>query len=165
MEAISLIAGFASGHITIDSNDLKHIPSISKSLSEVWETPNRWVSVDSGAVGGGKMVIAQKEPCKNVSRQVAQKEPCTRVPDSEIRLSNIIPGSPVFLPYKRITPQGKGKGIKCISIDSKPMTLDSDMARSKRTMTKEEQLKAKAKDAVRQAKKAAEDWKQVINCK
>ena len=31
-EAINLIAGFASGHVTIDSDDLKHIPSISKSL-------------------------------------------------------------------------------------------------------------------------------------
>ena len=34
-EAINLIAGFASGHITIDGNDLRHIPSISKSLNEV----------------------------------------------------------------------------------------------------------------------------------
>ena len=41
MEAINLIAGFASGHITIDGNDLKHIPSISNSLSELWETPNK----------------------------------------------------------------------------------------------------------------------------
>ena len=40
-EAINLIAGFASGHVTIDGNDLKHIPSISKSLSEIWETPNK----------------------------------------------------------------------------------------------------------------------------
>ena len=40
-EAINLIAGFASGHVTIDGNDLRHIPSISKSLSEVWETPNK----------------------------------------------------------------------------------------------------------------------------
>ena len=39
------------------------------------------------------------------------------------------------------------------------------MVRSKRMMTKEEQLKAKAKDAAKWAKKAAEDWKQVINHK
>ena len=164
-EAINLIAGFASGHITIDGNDLKHVPSISKSLSKVWETPNRWVSVDSSTIGAGKMVMAQKEPCKNISRQIAQKELCTRVPDLEIKLSNIILGSPVFLPYKRITPKGKGKDMKCISIGSNPMTLDSDMARSKRMITKEEWLKAKAKDAAKQAKKAAEDWKQVINHK
>ena len=68
-EAINLIAGFASGHITIDGNYLKHIPSISKSLSEVWETPN---------IGARKTVIAQKEPHNNVSRQIAQKEPCTK---------------------------------------------------------------------------------------
>ena len=164
-EAINLIAGFASGHVTIDGNDLKHIPSISKSLSEVWETPDKRVPVDSGTIGAGKMVIAQKELHKNISRQIAQKKLCTSVPDLEIKLSNIIPGSPVFLPYKRITPKGKGKGMKYISIDSNPTTLDSDMARSKRMMTKEEWLKAKAKDAAKWAKKAAEDWKQVINRK
>ena len=69
------------------------------------------------------------------------------------------------MPYKRITPKGKGKGRKYISIGSNPTTLDSDMARSKRTMMKEEQLKAKAKHVAKQAKKAAEDWKQVIKHK
>ena len=115
---------------------------------------------------GAKMaVIAHKEPHKNISKQIAQKEPCTRVPDSEIKLSNIILGSPAFVPYKRITPKGKGKGMKCINIGSNPTTLDSDMERSKRTLTKEECLKAKAKHAARQAKKAAEDWKLVIERK
>ena len=99
-EAINLIAGFASGHITIDGNDLKHIPSISKSLSEVWETPNKWIPVDSSTIGPKKAVIAHKELHKNVSRQIAQKEPHTRVLDSEIKLSNIILGSPAFVPYK-----------------------------------------------------------------
>ena len=99
------------------------------------------------------------------TKQIAQKEPHTRVPDSEIKLSNIIPGSPAFVPYKRITPKGKGKGTKSINIGSNPTTFDSDMARSKRTLTKEEQLKAKAKHAAKRAKKAAEDWKLVIKCK
>ena len=127
--------------------------------------PNKRLPVDSGTIGAEKTVITQKELHKNVSRQIAPKEAHTRVPDSEIKLSNIIPGSPVFLPYKRITPKGKSRGMKYISIGSNPTTLDSDMARSKRMMTKEERLKAKAKDAAKQAKKAAEDWKQVINRK
>ena len=165
MEAINLIAGFASGHVTTDGNDLKHVPSSYKSLSEVWETPNKWVPVDSGTIGARKTVIAKNELCKNVSRQIAQKEPCTRVPDSEIKLSNVISGSPTFVPYKRITPKGKGKGTKHISIGSNPTTLDSDMVQSKRMMTKEEWLKAKAKHAAKWAKKAAEDWKQVIKHK
>ena len=82
-------------------------------------------------------------------RQIAQKEPHTRVPDSEIKLSNIILGSPAFVPYKRITPKGKGKGMKYMSIGSNPTTLDSDMAQSKRTMMKEEWLKARAKHAAK----------------
>ena len=161
MEAINLIAGFASGCVTIDGNDLKHIPSISKSLSEVWETLNKWVPVDSGAIRAKKTVIAHKEPHKNVSRQIVQKEPCTRVSDSEIKLSNIIPGSPAFVPYKWVTPKGKGKGMKYINIGSNPTTFDSDMARFRRMLTKEEWLKVKAK----WAKKATEDWKQVIKQK
>ena len=164
-EAINLIAGFANGHITIDGNNLKHVPSISKSLSKVWESPNKWVPVDSSTIGAEKTVIAQKEPHKNISRQIAQKELHMRVPDLEIKLSNIIQGSPAFVLYKRITPKGKGKGTKYISIGSNPTTLDSDMARSKKTMMKEEWLKAKAKDAAKRAKKAAEDWKQVIKYK
>ena len=135
MEAINLIAGFASGHVTIEGNDLKHIPSISRSLSKVWETPNKQITVSGGALRAKKATIAHKEPCKNISKQIAQKEPCTRVPDSEIKLSNIIPGSPAFVPHKRITSKGKGKGTKYINIDSNPTTLDSDMARSKRTLT------------------------------
>ena len=165
LEAINLIAGFASGHITVDGNDSKHIPSISKSLSEVWETPSKWVPVDSGAIGPKKAVITHKEPRKNVSRQIAQKEPRTRVLDSEIKLSNIIPGSPAFVPYKWVTPKGKGKGMKFINIGSNPTTLDSDMVKSKRMMMKEEQLKAKASHMAKWAKKAAEDWKQVIKWK
>ena len=55
--------------------------------------------------------------------------------------------------------------MKYIGIGSNPATLDSDMARSKRMMTKEEQLKAKASHAAKKAKKAAEDWKQVIKQK
>ena len=53
-EAFNLIAGFASEHVTIDDNDFKHIPSISKSLSEVWGTPNKWVPVDSSTIGAKK---------------------------------------------------------------------------------------------------------------
>ena len=135
-EAINLIAGFASGHVTIEGNDLKHISSISRSLSEVWEIPNKQITVSGGALGAKKATIAHKEPHKNISKQIAQKEPHTRVPDSEIILSNIIPGSHVFVAYKRITSTGKGKGMKYINIDSNPTTLDSDMARSKRTLRK-----------------------------
>ena len=112
-----------------------------------------------------KAVITHKELHQGVSRVIAQKEPRTSVLDSEIKLSNIIPGSPAFVPYKGITLKGKGKGMKYISIGSNPTTLDSDIARSKRTMMKEEWLKAKAKHVAKWAKKAAEDWKQVSKCK
>ena len=55
--------------------------------------------------------------------------------------------------------------MEYINIGSNPTTLDSDMAKSKRTLTKEDRLKSKASHAAKRAKKAAEDWKQVIKCK
>ena len=55
--------------------------------------------------------------------------------------------------------------MKYINICSNATTLDLDMVKSKRMLMKEEQLKAKAKHATKWAKKAAEDWKQVIKCK
>ena len=145
-ETINLIAGFASEHVTMEGDDLKHIPSISKSLREIWETPKSKNIFSGGTLGTKKATIAQKEPHKNVSKQIAQKEPHTRVPDSEIKLSNIIPGSPAFVPYRRVTPKGKGKGRKNIQIGENSEIFDSEIARSKRTMTKEERLKAKVKE-------------------
>ena len=66
-------------------------------------------------------------------------------------------GSPAFVPYKRITPKQQGKDMKYINISSNPTTLDSDMVRSKRTLMKEEWLKAKTKHVAKWAKKAPED--------
>ena len=59
---------------------------------------------NGGAICTKKAKIAQKEPCKNISKQLAQQKPHTRVPNSEIRLENIIPGSAAFIPYRHITP-------------------------------------------------------------
>ena len=55
--------------------------------------------------------------------------------------------------------------MKYINIHSNATTLDSDMAKSRKTLMKEEWLKTKAEHVVKWAKKAAEDWKQVIKHK
>ena len=79
---------------------------------------------------------------------MAEKEPCTKISDSEIRLENIILGSPIFVPYKRIEPKGKGKGVKDIKINKISINnSDSEMARSKRTKTEAEMEKENAKRA------------------
>ena len=40
-EALNLLAGFASGKIIMEGDELKHLPSISKSLGTIWDTPKR----------------------------------------------------------------------------------------------------------------------------
>ena len=79
---------------------------------------------------------------------MAEKEPHKKIPDSEIRLENIILGSPTFVPYKCIKPKGKGKGVKDIKINKISINNpDSELARLKRTKTKVEMEKENAKRA------------------
>ena len=138
-EAMNLLTGFATGRITVEEGQLKHLPTITESLKTIWETPKRTKNANGGAICTKTAKIAQKEPHKNISKQLAQQKPHTKVPDSEIKLENIIPGSPAFIPYTHKTPMvtGKGKGVKNIKLNADENS-DSDMARTKITETKEE---------------------------
>ena len=61
------------------------------------------------------------------------QHPHRKIPDSEIRLENIIPGSPKYVPYRRVPKNTKsGKVISCTSVD---------MIRSKKTMSKAQMAK------------------------
>ena len=55
-------------------------------------------------------VIAQKEP-KTIARLQTERNPRTRIPDSEICPGNIIIGSPIYIPYKKILKNQKGQGV------------------------------------------------------
>ena len=111
----------------MEGNELKHLPSISKSLETIWETPKR-KNTGGSANRTKKAKIAQKEPCKNISKQLADQNPHTKVPDTEIKIENIIQDSPSFVPHKIKTPtgKGKGKGVKNIKINN--IDSDSEMA-------------------------------------
>ena len=135
-EALTLLSGFADCSIQMKDDEVQHLPSISQSLNTMWETPKR-KNVDGTASRTKKAKIAQKEPRRiNISKTEAKSKPRTRVPDSEIRLENIIVGSPIYIPYRKKTPKAKGKGsgskgskLKQV-IPSKP-----GMARTKLTPT------------------------------
>ena len=116
-EALNLLTGFATGQIIMKDDEVQHIPSISQSLGTIWETPKRKVT-DGSANCTKKAKVAKKEPRKNISEQMAEANPRTKIPDSEIRIENIIQDSPQFVPYKIKTPvrKGKGKGVKEIKI-------------------------------------------------
>ena len=149
MEAVNLLTGFATGRIIVEEGQLKHLPTITESLKMIWETPKRKKDANGGAICTKKAKIAQKESHKNISKQLAQQKPSTKVPDSEIKLENIIPGSQTFIPYKHKAPMvtGRGKGVKNIKLNGNNNS-DSDMARTKITETndeREERLKIERK--------------------
>ena len=123
MEALNLLVGFASGEVVMEGDELKHLPSISKGLETIWDTPKR-KNADGCANRTKKAEIAQKEPCKNISKQLADQNPRTKVPDSEIKIEKIIQDSPTFVPHKIKIPMGKG--VKNIKINN--MNSDSEMA-------------------------------------
>ena len=62
-------------------------------------TPERKYT-DGHANRTKKAKIAQKEPHTNISKQLAIQKPQTKIPDSEIRIENIIQDSPSFVPDK-----------------------------------------------------------------
>ena len=99
-EALTLLTGFATGEIFMEREQLKHLPSISESLETLWESPKRRKNFDGRSNCTKKATIAQKEPRKIISKKLPEKNFRTRIPDSEIKLENIIPGSPAYLPYK-----------------------------------------------------------------
>ena len=150
-EALTLLTGFATGEIFMEGEQLKHLPSISESLETLWESPKRRKNIDGRSNCTKKGTIAQKEPRKNVR---------TQIPDSEIKLENIIPGSPAYLPYERIpiVSRGKGKGSKGSKIISIPSEF-TDMARTKQTLTKVEleNIKARNKKVETQVKCMADE--------
>ena len=150
-EALTLLTGFATGDIFMEGEQLKHLPSISESLETLWESPKRRKNIDGRSNHTKKATIAQKEPRKNVR---------TRIPDSEIKLENIIPGSPAYLPYERIpiVSRSKGKGSKGSKIISIPSEF-TDMACTKQTLTKAEleNIKARNKRVEARAKHMADE--------
>ena len=147
-QAISLITGFATGNVIMNNGSIKHLStdsSISKSLGELpWDTPKR-KRTDGQANRTKKAKIAEKEPRKTIAKQLVEQKPRTQVPDSEIRIENTTPGSPIFVPFHRVKPvvTGKGKGKKDIKLnqDIKQAVDSCSMARTKQTETKEQRAR------------------------
>ena len=63
-EAMNFLTGFATGHVTVEEGQLKHLPMIAESLKTIWETPKRNKDANGGAIHTKKAKIAQKEPHK-----------------------------------------------------------------------------------------------------
>ena len=145
-EALSLLTGFATGQVIMKGDEVQHIPSISQSLGTVWETPKHKVT-DGSANCTKKAKVAEKEPRRNISKQMAEANPRTKIPDSEIRIENIIQGSPSFVPrkIKVKTLRGRGKGVE--EAKRNIMNSDTGMARTKKTLTVKQRVARAGKAA------------------
>ena len=150
-EALNLLVGFSSGEVIMEGEELKHIPPISESLESIWDTPKR-KNTDGHANRTKKAKIAQKEPRKNISKQLAILKPRTKVPNSEIQIENIIQDSPSSVPYKVNTLPRKGRGVKNIKLNVAGSA--SEMAHTKTALM--------AKQRSTQASKAAQATKNAI---
>ena len=115
-EALNLLVGFSTGEVVMEGENVKHLPSISKSLDSIWNTP-KWKNIDGSVNRTEKAKIAQKKPRKNISKDLATQHPHTKIPNSEIKLENIVQGSPSFVPHSVKNPRGKGKGVKNIKLN------------------------------------------------
>ena len=151
-EALNLLVGLSSGEVIMEGEELKHIPSISESVESIWDTPKR-KNTDGHANRTKEAKIAQKEPRKNISKQLAILKPHTKVPNSEIQIENIILDSPSSVPYKVNTLPRKEKG-KCVkNIKLNVAGSASEMAHTKTTLMAK-QRSAWASKAAQAAKNA-----------
>ena len=117
---------------------MKHLPTISESLETSWETPKR-KNIDGSANRTKKAKIAQKEPRKGLAIQ----HPHTKVPNSEIKLENIIRGSPLLASQSAEIPRGKGKGNKGVRLNDS--SFAPGMACQKKTLTAKQRLQRAGK--------------------
>ena len=143
-EALNLLVGFSTGEVIMEGENMKHLPSISESLNSIWDTP-KWKNIDGSVNRTKKAKIAQKEPRKNISKGLAIQHPRTKIPDSEIKLENIVQGSPSFVPHSVEIPRGKGKGVKSIRLNDSGFT--SEMAHWKKTLTVKQRIQRAGKAA------------------
>ena len=111
-------------------------------------------NTDGSANQTKKAKIAHKKPCKNISKQLATLKPHTKVPNSEIKIDNIIQDSPSSVHYEinALPRKGKGKGSKNIKINVAGFA--SEMANTKKTLT--------AKQRSARASKVAQATKNAI---
>ena len=147
-EGLNLLVGFSTGEVVMEGEDVKHLPSITESLISIWNTPKR-KNTDGSVNRTKKAKIAQKEPHRNILKDLAIQHPHTKIPDSEIKIENIVQGSPLFIPHPVKSSKGKGKGIKNIKLNDSGFALE--MACTKTTLTAKQRT-AKAKKVTQATK-------------
>ena len=114
--AVKLLAGFSTGRIRMRGDTVEHRPSsdadesIMDILSQLDSTiPHK----DQEAINSAPHVspnVTINNRTKTVAGLQAEKNPRTKVSNLEICPENIILGSPMYIPYKRISVNQRSRG-------------------------------------------------------
>ena len=140
----------------MEGDVVQHLPAvkgnqtIGDNLQELpWYTPNpNKKKIDCSAIQSKNTKIMKMQPKKHLvkktkARILAEKNPPTKIPDSEICIENIIPGSPSYVPYKR----KKGKDSRGSKL--KNTIHDLGMVRTKQTPRLSEMTMEEKKHMIR----------------
>ena len=90
-----------------------------------------------------RLRLHKKSLSKNISKGLAIQHPRTKVPNSEIKLENIIRGSPLLASQSAKIPRGQGKGNKGVRLNDS--SFPSGMAHQKKTLTAKQRLQRAGK--------------------
>ena len=88
-----------------------------------------------------------------------KKNPQFKIPDSEIKIENIIPDSPIYIPYKKPKVVSKGNNSKRIKLPKTNNKSTTGMAHTKQMLTiaEREAMEAQNKRAENRAKWMSEE--------
>ena len=106
--AVELLAGFSTGKIRMRNDVVEHRPSsdadesIVDILSQLDSATHHKDQEANNSAPHVSPSVTINNRTKTIAGLQAEKNPRTKVPDSEICPENIILGSPMYIPYKRI---------------------------------------------------------------
>ena len=141
--AVKLLAGFSTGKIRMRGDVVEHRlssdadESIADILSQLDSATHHKDQKANDLVPHICPDITINNETKMIAEFQTKRNPRTKVPDSEIHPENIILGSPVYIPYKKISKDQKGKGSYGKKLKF-PISSSSTMPLWKKTSTQKE---------------------------
>ena len=112
--AVELLAGFSTGKIRMRGDIVEHISSsgadesIADMLSQLDAATHHEDQEANNSTPHISPIVTVNNETKMIAKLQAEKNPRTKVPDSEIQPENIILGSPMCIPYKKISKKSEG---------------------------------------------------------
>ena len=114
--AVELLAGFSAGKIRMRGDVVEHRPSSNadESITDIISQLHSVTHHKDQEVNNSAPHVCPSITINNETKMIdglqAKRNPRTKVPDSEIHPENIIFGSPMYIPYKKVSKDQKGKG-------------------------------------------------------